>query len=98
MLFPALLQLADGQALEQVLAALEIVFQCAAKQRLAESARAAEEDEFRFFCQLVDKVCLVEVDAAVLTDAFKVGDSRGVESHLFHGLKAFYAAKIHFFC
>jgi len=79
--FPVLLQLGDGQALEQVLASLEVILQGAAKQALAEPARTAEEDELRFSRQFINKVSLVNVDASVLTDAFKIGDTGGVESH-----------------
>ena len=53
-LFPFLFQLCDGQAFEEVLAALEVVFQRAAKEALAEPARTAEEDELRFVRQLID--------------------------------------------
>ena len=80
-LLPVLFQFGDGKTLEQVFAALEVVFQGAAKQRLPESSRTAEEYELRFARQFKDKVCLVNVDASVLTDAFKIGDAGGVESH-----------------
>ena len=84
MLFPVLLQLGDGETLEKVLASLEVVFQRAAQQALAEPARAAEEDKLRFEAHPIYKLCLVNIDASVLTDALEVGDAGGVESHFFH--------------
>ena len=93
-LLPLLLQIGHGETLEQVLAALEIVFQGAAKQRLAEPARTAEEDELRFVAQPVNQVGLVNVDTPVFADAFKIGDACGVESHFFHKKEGFLAAKI----
>ena len=90
-LFPVFFQFGDGQALEQVLASLEVILQGAAKQALAEPSRTAEEDELRFSRQFIDKVSLVNVDASVLTDAFKIGDAGGVESHGQHGVSFLFA-------
>ena len=60
---------------------IEVIIQSTAKQRLTKSTRAAEENELRFACQLKDKVCLVNINASVLSDAFKIGDAGGIESH-----------------
>ena len=73
-LFPVLLQLGDGQA-------LKVILQGAAKQALAEPARAAEEDEVGFVSHSEDQIGFVDIDTVILSDFFKIGDAGGVESH-----------------
>lgn len=61
MLRPFLLQLSRFQTLEKILPALEIAMESRRQQRLAESARSAQENVLVLICDAIDIPRLVNV-------------------------------------
>ena len=79
-LCPLLLQLHNPQSLEQVSAALEVIFQGAHQEALAEAARTAEEidvaaGKFKY------EVGLVHIDIAAFTDGGEVLYANRIVQH-----------------
>ena len=78
---PLRLQLLDGQSLEQIFLSLEVRLQSRDRQRLAETAWAAEEVTIHVTGHLVNKGCLVYVNITICAQLLEALYSYGVLHH-----------------
>ena len=71
MYVPFLLQLLDGQSLEQFLMSQVVVLQGRHQQALPESPGAAQEIDTTFVCQVINHRGLVYIGETILNDTFE---------------------------
>ena len=77
-LLPLRFQIHDLEPFEEFFLSFEVGVQRGGQQRLAETARAAEENERTLLGDFPDQVCLVDIEVILFSQPFEGLDSHGV--------------------
>ena len=71
-LVPVLFKAVDGESLEQVSPAQEIVFQGREQQALAEPAGTAQEVDMSFVGEFIHQLRLIDIDISILDNLLEI--------------------------